>query len=153
MEGIEEYNGVLEVSIGYTSAMGTMLAEEVAFTNDIVGALSQQVVVLIDDHDTGCLENDHLIRRLKASHHALEVHLESFMVETATKFVRRNLTISVLRARLNNLAPMVVDLTGEEEEEEEEVQVRVESPQISLEWGNNNVLVVSGMWDFWASNF
>ncbi|KAF9643304.1 hypothetical protein BDM02DRAFT_3191889 [Thelephora ganbajun] len=46
MEGIEEYNTPIEVSISYTSAIGTMLAEEVAFTNDCLGVLAKRVVTL-----------------------------------------------------------------------------------------------------------
>ncbi|KAF9645706.1 hypothetical protein BDM02DRAFT_3189495 [Thelephora ganbajun] len=40
MEGIEVYNGPIEVSMGYTSSVGIMLAEEIALTNDVVGAVS-----------------------------------------------------------------------------------------------------------------
>ncbi|KAF9643856.1 hypothetical protein BDM02DRAFT_3191126 [Thelephora ganbajun] len=40
MEGIEVYNGPIKVLMGYTLAVGIMLAEEMALTNDVVGAVS-----------------------------------------------------------------------------------------------------------------
>ncbi|KAF9642878.1 hypothetical protein BDM02DRAFT_3192530 [Thelephora ganbajun] len=40
MEGIEVYNSPLEVLMGYTLLIGIMLAEELALTNDTVGAVS-----------------------------------------------------------------------------------------------------------------
>ncbi|KAF9643237.1 hypothetical protein BDM02DRAFT_3191971 [Thelephora ganbajun] len=39
MEGIEVYNSPIEVLMGYTLAIGVMLAEEMALTNDVVGAV------------------------------------------------------------------------------------------------------------------
>ncbi|KAF9643567.1 hypothetical protein BDM02DRAFT_3132346 [Thelephora ganbajun] len=125
MEGIEVYNGPIEVSMGYTSSVGIMLAEEIALTNDVVGAVS-------------------VTTRGTRSH-------ESLRLFTEMELANRDLTIGLLRARLNTVAPMEIDLTTVEEEEEyisapgtlppsghtstTDVSIRVETPELVIPEG------------------
>ncbi|KAF9643127.1 hypothetical protein BDM02DRAFT_3132635 [Thelephora ganbajun] len=113
MEGIEVYNGPIEVSMGYTSSVGVMLAEEIALTNDVVGAVSittRGMVARVSElEDTVCgLET--IVQRLKRSHESLRIYTEM-------ELANRDLTIGLLRACLNSVAPMEINLTTSEEEE------------------------------------
>ncbi|KAF9653294.1 hypothetical protein BDM02DRAFT_3182835 [Thelephora ganbajun] len=90
MEGIEVYNSPIEVSMGYTSAVGVMLAEELALTNDMVGAVS--------------ITTRGMVAR------SLRIYIE-------TELANWDLTIGLLRARVNTVAPMEIDLTTTDEEE------------------------------------
>ncbi|KAF9642786.1 hypothetical protein BDM02DRAFT_3192700 [Thelephora ganbajun] len=149
MEGIEVYNGPIEVSMGYTSAVGVMLAKEIALTNDmmsgnvVVGAVSVTtrgtVGQMSELEDTVCgLET--IVRRLKQSHESLRLYME-------TELASRDLSIGLLRAHLNNVAPMEVDLTTAEEEEyisapgtpptssntsTTNISIRVETPELII---------------------
>ncbi|KAF9645586.1 hypothetical protein BDM02DRAFT_3130972 [Thelephora ganbajun] len=147
MEGIEVYNGPIEVSMGYTSSVGIMLAEEIALTNDVVGAVSvttRGTVARVSElEDTVCgLET--IVRRLKRSHESLKLFMEM-------ELANRDLTIGLLRARLNTVAPMEINLTTVDEEEEyvsapgttpasghtstTDVSIRVETPELIVPEG------------------
>ncbi|KAF9642481.1 hypothetical protein BDM02DRAFT_3193152 [Thelephora ganbajun] len=91
MEGIEVYNGPIEVSMGYTSSISVMLAEELALTNDVVGAIS------ITMRGT-------VAQVAKLEETSLRIYMEM-------ELTSRDLSISLLRAHLNTMAPMEVDLT------------------------------------------
>ncbi|KAF9642995.1 hypothetical protein BDM02DRAFT_3192354 [Thelephora ganbajun] len=132
MEGIEVYNGPIEVSMGYTSSVGIMLAEEMALTNDLVGAVSVMtrgtVARVSELEDT-------------RSH-------ESLRIFTEMELANRDLTIGLLRARINSVAPMEIDLTTVKDEEEyisapgtpptsghtstTNVSIRVETPDLVI---------------------
>ncbi|KAF9643235.1 hypothetical protein BDM02DRAFT_3132566 [Thelephora ganbajun] len=135
MEGIEVYNGPIEVSMGYTSSVGIMLAEEIALTNDVVGAVSittRGTVARVSE-----LEDTR-------SH-------ESLRIFTEMELANRDLTIGLLRARLNTVAPMEVDLTTVKDEEEyisapgtpptsghtltTDMSIRVETPELVIPEG------------------
>ncbi|KAF9643661.1 hypothetical protein BDM02DRAFT_3191346 [Thelephora ganbajun] len=114
MEGVEEYNGVVETSIGYTSCIGMMLAKEITLTNNSVGvvllstrALEERIGVMSEVIE-GLTTN---LCRLKRSHEAFKIQME-------LELANRDLVIGVLRARVNLFTLMEVDLTGEEEVEE-----------------------------------
>ncbi|KAF9642436.1 hypothetical protein BDM02DRAFT_3133090 [Thelephora ganbajun] len=147
MEGIEVYNGPIEVSMGYTSSVGIMLAEEIALTNDVVGAISittrGMVAWVAELEETVCgLET--IVHRLKRSHESLRIYMEM-------ELVNRDLTIGLLRACVNSVAPMEVDLTTANEEEEyvsapvspptsgntstTNVSIRVETPDLVVPLG------------------
>ncbi|KAF9641813.1 hypothetical protein BDM02DRAFT_3133548, partial [Thelephora ganbajun] len=96
MEGIEVYNGPIKVLMGYTASVGIMLAEEIALTNDVVGAVS----VTTRGTVARVSELEDTIRGL----------------ETIMELANHDLTISLLRAHVNTVAPMEIDLTTEEEE-------------------------------------
>ncbi|KAF9642385.1 hypothetical protein BDM02DRAFT_3193368 [Thelephora ganbajun] len=112
MEGIEVYNGPIEVSMGYTASVGIMLAEEIALTNDVVGAVlvtTRGTVARVSELEDTVRGLETIVRRLKRSHELLRIYMEM-------ELANRNLTINLLRARLNTVAPMEIDLTTEEEE-------------------------------------
>ncbi|KAF9642493.1 hypothetical protein BDM02DRAFT_3193122 [Thelephora ganbajun] len=124
MEGIEVYNGPIEVSMGYTSSVGIMLAEEIALTNDVVGAVS-------------------VTTRGTRSHESLRIYTEM-------ELTNRDLTIGLLRACVNSVAPMEIDLTTTEEEEyisapgtppasgctsTTNVSIRIETPELVVPEG------------------
>ncbi|KAF9652082.1 hypothetical protein BDM02DRAFT_3200337 [Thelephora ganbajun] len=114
MEGIEVYNGPIEVSMGYTSCVGVMLAEEMALTNDLVGAVSvttRGTVARVSELEETVRGLETIVRRLKRSHESLRVYMEM-------ELANRDLTIGLLRARINSVAPMEIDLTTVEDEEE-----------------------------------
>ncbi|KAF9642888.1 hypothetical protein BDM02DRAFT_3192526 [Thelephora ganbajun] len=134
MEGIEVYNGPIEVSMGYTSSMGIMLAKEIALTNDMVGAVSittRGMVAWVSE-----LEDTR-------SHESLRIYMEM-------ELANRDLTISLLRARLNTIAPIEIDLTSMEDEEyvsapvtpptsgntsTTNISIRVETPELVIPEG------------------
>ncbi|KAF9643261.1 hypothetical protein BDM02DRAFT_3132547 [Thelephora ganbajun] len=147
MEGIKEYNGPIEVSMGYTSSVGTMLAKEIALTNDLVRAISTNTRAL--EERVGVLttslegmERD--LHCLKRSHEALKIHTE---LELSV----RDLTIGVLHARINHLLLMEINLMNKEEVMSPPtgntsmmdvlVEVRVETPKVVLEWDQGEALV------------
>ncbi|KAF9642389.1 hypothetical protein BDM02DRAFT_3133122 [Thelephora ganbajun] len=112
MEGIEVYNGPIEVLMGYTASVGVMLAEEMALTNDMVGAIStttRGTVARVAELEETVRGLETIVRRLKRSHELLRIYTEM-------ELANRDLTIGLLRARVNTFAPMEVDLTTEEEE-------------------------------------
>ncbi|KAF9642053.1 hypothetical protein BDM02DRAFT_3194010 [Thelephora ganbajun] len=112
MEGIEVYNGPIEVSMGYTASVGVMLAEEIALTNDVVGAVSvttRGTVARVSELEDTVRGLETIVRRLKRSHESLRIYTEM-------ELANRDLTIGLLRACLNTIAPMEIDLTTEEEE-------------------------------------
>ncbi|KAF9642016.1 hypothetical protein BDM02DRAFT_3194068 [Thelephora ganbajun] len=131
MEGIEVYNGPIEVSMGYTSSVGIMLAEEMALTNDLVG-----VVSVTTRGTVACLS---------------ELEDTSLRIYTEMELANRDLTIGLLRARINSVAPMEIDLTTVEDEEEyisapgtpptsghtstTNVSIRVETPDLVIPEG------------------
>ncbi|KAF9643532.1 hypothetical protein BDM02DRAFT_3191498 [Thelephora ganbajun] len=134
MEGIEVYNSPIEVLMGYTSLVGIMLAEEIALTNDVVGAVSittRGTVAWVSE-----LEDTR-------SHELLRIYTEM-------ELANRDLTIGLLRARLNFMAPMEIDLTTMEEEEyisapgtpptsghtsTTNISIRVETPELVVPEG------------------
>ncbi|KAF9642272.1 hypothetical protein BDM02DRAFT_3133197 [Thelephora ganbajun] len=147
MEGIEVYNGPIEVSMGYTSSVGIMLAEEIALTNDLVGAVSvttRGTVARVSELEDTVRGLETIVRRLKRSHEALKVFTEM-------ELANRDLTIGLMRARLNAVAPMEIDLTTVEDEEEyisapgtpptsghtstTDVSIRVETPELVIPEG------------------
>ncbi|KAF9643179.1 hypothetical protein BDM02DRAFT_3132601 [Thelephora ganbajun] len=126
MEGIEVYNGPIEVSMGYTSSMGIMLAKEIALTNDMVGAVSITTRGMVAR-----------VSELEDTVHEMEL-------------ANRDLTIGLLRARLNTVAPMEIDLTSTEDEEyvsapvtpptssntsTTNISIRVETPELVIPEG------------------
>ncbi|KAF9642547.1 hypothetical protein BDM02DRAFT_3193039 [Thelephora ganbajun] len=151
MEGIKVYNGPLEVSMGYTSSVGVMLAEEIAFTNDLVGAISmltQSFKERIGNLVSNVEGLECMVQHLKRSHEALKIHTE-------LELSAQDLTIGVLWAQLNAVAPMEVDLVPNEEEEEisppvtnntsttnlsGEVWIRIETPDLSVSFDQGEVL-------------
>ncbi|KAF9643678.1 hypothetical protein BDM02DRAFT_3191315 [Thelephora ganbajun] len=147
MEGIEVYNGPIEVSMGYTSAVGVMLAEEIALTNDVVGAVSvttRGTVARVSKLEDTVRGLETIVRRLKRSH-------ESLRLFTEMELANWDLTIGLLRARLNTVAPMEIDLTTVDDEEEyisapgtppssghtstTNVSIRVETPELVVPEG------------------
>ncbi|KAF9642232.1 hypothetical protein BDM02DRAFT_3193638 [Thelephora ganbajun] len=145
MEGIEVYNGPIEVSMGYTSSVGIMLAEEIALTNDVVGAVSvttRGTVARVSELEDTVRGLETIVRRLKRSH-------ESLRIFTEMELANRDLTINLLRARMNAVAPMEVDLTTEEEEfisapgtpptsnntSTTNISIRVETPELVVPEG------------------
>ncbi|KAF9642753.1 hypothetical protein BDM02DRAFT_3132882 [Thelephora ganbajun] len=143
MEGIEQYNGPIKVSMGYTSAIRVMLAEEIALTNDTVGAVSV-LSRSVEEHISELMET---IQALETTVHHLKWSHESFKVHVELELANRDLTIGVLHARVNTLAPMEVDMLDDEEEnvspptgntsttDVSTVRVRVESPDIVFDQG------------------
>ncbi|KAF9642946.1 hypothetical protein BDM02DRAFT_3132753 [Thelephora ganbajun] len=135
MEGIEVYNGPIEVSMGYTSSVGIMLAEEMALTNDLVGAVSVTT--------RGTVARMSELEETR-SHESLRIYTEM-------ELANRDLTIGLLRARVNSVAPMEIDLTTVEDEEEyisapgtpptsghtstTDVSIRVETPELVIPEG------------------
>ncbi|KAF9648382.1 hypothetical protein BDM02DRAFT_3187143 [Thelephora ganbajun] len=130
MEGIEVYNGPIKVSMGYTSSVGIMLAKEIALTNDMVGAVSVTTRGMVG-------------RVSELEDTSLRLYME-------TELVSRDLSIGLLRACLNNVAPMEVDLTTEAEEEyisapgtlpttgntsTTDISIRVETPELVIPEG------------------
>ncbi|KAF9641893.1 hypothetical protein BDM02DRAFT_3194332 [Thelephora ganbajun] len=147
MEGIEVYNGPIKVSMGYTSSVGVMLAEEIALTNDMVGAVSittRGTVARVSELEETVWGLETIVRRLKRSHESLRIYTEM-------ELANRDLTIGLLRARVNTVAPMEIDLTTVKEEEEYvsapgstipsnntstmDVSVRVETPELVVPEG------------------
>ncbi|KAF9643655.1 hypothetical protein BDM02DRAFT_3132270 [Thelephora ganbajun] len=145
MEGIEVYNGPIEVLMGYTSLVGVMLAEEIALTNDMVGAVSvtaRGTVAQVAELEDTVRGLETIVRRLKRSHESLRIYMEM-------ELANRDLTISLLRARLNTMAPMEIDLTEEVGEFETapvspptsgctsttNISVRVETPELVIPEG------------------
>ncbi|KAF9646683.1 hypothetical protein BDM02DRAFT_3188651 [Thelephora ganbajun] len=146
MEGIEVYNGPIEVSMGYTSSVGIMLAEEIALTNDVVGAVSimtRGTVAWVSELEDTVHGLETIVRQLKRSH-------ESLWIFTEMELANRDLTIGLLRARLNSVAPMEIDLTTTEEEEfisapvtpptsghtsTTNISIRVETPELVIPEG------------------
>ncbi|KAF9643656.1 hypothetical protein BDM02DRAFT_3191354 [Thelephora ganbajun] len=123
MEGIEVYNGPIEVSMGYTSSVGIMLAKEITLTNDMVGAVSVTTRGTVG-----------WVSELEDT-----VHMEM-------ELANRDLSIGLLRACLNSVAPMEVDLTTEAEEEfitpptttntsTTDISIRVETPELIIPEG------------------
>ncbi|KAF9642882.1 hypothetical protein BDM02DRAFT_3132802 [Thelephora ganbajun] len=147
MEGIEVYNGPIEVSMGYTSSVGIMLAEEMALTNDLVGAVSvttRGMVARVSELEDTVRGLETVVRRLKRSHESLRIYTEM-------ELANRDLTIGLLRACINSVAPMEIDLTTVEDEEEyisapgtpptsghtstTNVSIRVETPDLVVPEG------------------
>ncbi|KAF9649376.1 hypothetical protein BDM02DRAFT_3128353 [Thelephora ganbajun] len=147
MEGIEVYNGPIEVSMGYTSSVGIMLAEEITLTNDVVGAVSvmtRGTVARVSELEDTVRGLETIVRRLKRSH-------ESLRIFTEMELANRDLTIGLLRARLNTVAPMEINLTTVEDEEEyisapgtppalgntstTDVSIRIETPELVVPEG------------------
>ncbi|KAF9643233.1 hypothetical protein BDM02DRAFT_3132564 [Thelephora ganbajun] len=147
MEGIEVYNGPIEVSMGYTSSVGVMLAEEIALTNDVVGAVSittRGTVARVSELEDTIRGLETIVRRLKRSHESLRIYTEM-------ELANRDLTIGLLRARLNTVAPMEIDLTTVDEQEEfisapgtppssgrtstTNISIRVETPELVIPEG------------------
>ncbi|KAF9642945.1 hypothetical protein BDM02DRAFT_3132752 [Thelephora ganbajun] len=147
MEGIEVYNGPIEVSMGYTSSVGIMLAEEMALTNDLVGAVSvttRGTVARMSELEETVRGLETIVRRLKRSHESLRIYTEMELANC-------DLTIGLLRARINSVAPMEIDLTTVEDEEEyisapgtpptsghtstTNVSIRVETPDLVIPEG------------------
>ncbi|KAF9644132.1 hypothetical protein BDM02DRAFT_3190887 [Thelephora ganbajun] len=126
MEGIEVYNGPIEVSMGYTSSVGIMLAEELALTNDMVSAVSVttrgMVAQVAELEDT-----------------SLRIYMEM-------ELANQDLMIGLLRARVNTVAPMEIDLTEGEylsaptspasgHTSTTNVSIRVETPELIIPEG------------------
>ncbi|KAF9647032.1 hypothetical protein BDM02DRAFT_3129985 [Thelephora ganbajun] len=152
MEGIEEYNRIMEALVGYTSCVGVMLAEELALTNDSVGAISmstcameEKIAVLLENLESLTMA----YRRLKHSHESLKIHVE-------LELANQDLMIGLLWAWLNSVAPMEVNLTGKEEEEvitpplsgnmstmDVSTVVCQESEDTELEWDQGEALAVA----------
>ncbi|KAF9642743.1 hypothetical protein BDM02DRAFT_3192754 [Thelephora ganbajun] len=148
MEGIEVYNGPIEVSMGYTSSVRVMLAKEIALTNDVVGAVSittRGTVARVTELEETVCGLETIVRRLKRSHESLRIYTEM-------ELANRDLTIGLLRARVNTVAPMEIDLTTTVDEEEEyisapntppmsgntsttNISVRVETPELVIPEG------------------
>ncbi|KAF9642989.1 hypothetical protein BDM02DRAFT_3132725 [Thelephora ganbajun] len=143
MEGIEVYNSPIEVLMGYTSSVGVMLAEEIALTNDVVGAVSvttRGTVARVSELEDTVRGLETIIRRLKRSHESLRIYTEM-------ELANRDLTIGLLRARVNSVAPMEIDLTTTEDKEyisapgtpptssntsTTNISVRVETPELVI---------------------
>ncbi|KAF9652081.1 hypothetical protein BDM02DRAFT_3184066 [Thelephora ganbajun] len=146
MEGIEVYNGPIEVSMGYTASVGVMLAEEIALTNDVVGAVSittRGTVARVAELEETVRGLETIVRRLKRSHESLRIFMEM-------ELANRDLSINLLQARMNTVAPMEVDLTHEEEEEfisapatapasnntsTTDISIRIETPELVVPEG------------------
>ncbi|KAF9653295.1 hypothetical protein BDM02DRAFT_3125740 [Thelephora ganbajun] len=114
MEGIEVYNGPIEVSMGYTSLVGMMLAEEIALTNDMVGAVS----ITTRGTVAQVAELEETVRGLETIVHCLKRSHKSLRLYTEMELANRDLTIGLLRAHVDSVAPMEIDLTITKEEEE-----------------------------------
>ncbi|KAF9641994.1 hypothetical protein BDM02DRAFT_3133408 [Thelephora ganbajun] len=165
MEGIEVYNAPIEVLMGYTSLVGVMLAEEIALTNDMVnkrtslililtevllfkvGAVSittQGTVAHVAELEETVRGMETIVRHLKRSHKSLRIYTEM-------ELANRDLTIGLLRACLNAVAPMEIDLMTVEDEEEyilapntpstsgntstTNISIRVETPELVIPEG------------------
>ncbi|KAF9643236.1 hypothetical protein BDM02DRAFT_3191966 [Thelephora ganbajun] len=147
MEGIEVYNGPIEVSMGYMSSVGVMLAKEIALTNDVVGAISittRGMVAWVAELEETVHGLETIVRCLKRSHESLHIYTEM-------ELANRDLTISLLRACVNTVAPMEIDLTTAKEEEEyisapstpptsgntstTNISIRVETPELVIPEG------------------
>ncbi|KAF9644996.1 hypothetical protein BDM02DRAFT_3190096 [Thelephora ganbajun] len=146
MEGIEVYNGPIEVSMGYTSSVGIMLAEEITLTNDVVRAVSimtRGTVARVSELEDTVRGLEMIVRRLKRSHELLQIYMEM-------ELANRDLTIGLLRACLNTVAPMEINLTSTEDEEyvsapvtpptsgntsTTNVSIRVETPELIVPEG------------------
>ncbi|KAF9642636.1 hypothetical protein BDM02DRAFT_3132955 [Thelephora ganbajun] len=141
MEGIEVYNSPIEVSMGYTASVGIMLAEEIALTNDVVGAVSvttRGTVAQVSELEDTVRGLETVVRRLKRSHESLRIYVEM-------ELANRDLTIGLLRACLNTVAPMEIDLTEEVEEfvtpptsgntSTTDISIRVETPELVIPEG------------------
>ncbi|KAF9648200.1 hypothetical protein BDM02DRAFT_3187365 [Thelephora ganbajun] len=99
MEGIEVYNGPIEVLMGYTSSVGVMLAEEIALTNDVVGAVSittRGTVAWVAELEETVCGLEMIVHQLKRSHELLQIFTEM-------ELANRDLTINLMRARLNTI--------------------------------------------------
>ncbi|KAF9649374.1 hypothetical protein BDM02DRAFT_3186276 [Thelephora ganbajun] len=100
MEGIEVYNGPIEVSMGYMSSVRVMLAKEIALTNDMVGAVSittRGMVAWVAELKETVRGLEMIVRRLKWSHESLRIYTEM-------ELANRDLTIGLLRACVNTVA-------------------------------------------------
>ncbi|KAF9645937.1 hypothetical protein BDM02DRAFT_3200873 [Thelephora ganbajun] len=143
MEGIEVYNGPIKVSMGYTSSVGIMLAEEMALTNDMVGAVSittRGTVAWVAELEETVHGLETIVQQLKHSHESLRIYTEM-------ELVNRDLTISLLRACVNTMAPMEINLTTKEEyisapttpitrnTSTTDVSIRVETPELIIPEG------------------
>ncbi|KAF9643388.1 hypothetical protein BDM02DRAFT_3191731 [Thelephora ganbajun] len=145
MEGIEVYNSPIEVLMGYMSLVGVMLAEEIALTNDMVGAISvtaRGTVAQVSELEDTVRGLETIVRRLKRSHESLRIYMEM-------ELANRDLTIGLLRACLNTMAPMEIDLTEEVEEFETapvspptsgrtsttDISIRVKTPELVVPEG------------------
>ncbi|KAF9642035.1 hypothetical protein BDM02DRAFT_3194040 [Thelephora ganbajun] len=148
MEGIEVYNGPIEVLMGYTSSVGVMLAEEITLTNDVVGAVS----VMTRGTVARVSELEDTVRGLETIVHHLKRSHESLRIYTEMELANRDLMIGLLRAHMNTMAPMEVDLTTVEDKEEEfisapntvpssgntsttNISIRVETPELVIPEG------------------
>ncbi|KAF9649234.1 hypothetical protein BDM02DRAFT_3186408 [Thelephora ganbajun] len=139
MEGIEVYNGPIEVSMGYTTLVGVMLAEEIALTNDMVRAVSittRGTVAWVAELKETIQGLETIVHQLKCSHELLRIYME---MELASW----DLTIGLLRACVNTVAPMEIDLTTEEyisaptspttgNTSTTDILIRVETPELVI---------------------
>ncbi|KAF9642539.1 hypothetical protein BDM02DRAFT_3193052 [Thelephora ganbajun] len=145
IEGIEVYNGPIEVSMGYTSAVGVMLAKEIALTNDVVGAVSlttRGTVAQVAKLEETIRGLETIVQRLKQSHESLRIYTEM-------ELANRDLAIGLLRACMNTVAPMEIDLTTDKEEyisapgtpptsgqtSTTDISIRVETPELVIPEG------------------
>ncbi|KAF9643549.1 hypothetical protein BDM02DRAFT_3132347 [Thelephora ganbajun] len=140
------YNGPIEVLMGYTSSVGVMLAEEIALTNDVVGAVSittRGTVARLSELEDTVRGLEMIVHQLKRSHELLRIYTEM-------ELANRDLSIGLLRAHLNTVAPMEIDLTTMEEEEyvsapgtpptsghtsTTDISIRVETPELAIPEG------------------
>ncbi|KAF9642997.1 hypothetical protein BDM02DRAFT_3192345 [Thelephora ganbajun] len=137
MEGIEVYNGPIEVSMGYTSTVGVMLAEELSLVNDMVGAISittRGTVAHVAEMEETIWGLETIVHQLKRSHESLRIYMEM-------ELANHDLMIGILWACVNALAPMEVDLMTKEyistpttpitgNTSTTDVLIRVESPDL-----------------------
>ncbi|KAF9642506.1 hypothetical protein BDM02DRAFT_3193112 [Thelephora ganbajun] len=145
MEGIEVYNGPIEVSMGYTSSVRVMLTEEIALTNNVVGAVSvttRGTVAWVAKLEETVHGLETIVQRLKRSHESLQIYTEM-------ELANRDLTIGLLRACVNTVAPIEIDLTTTEEEfisapaspptlgrtSTTDISIRVETPELVVPEG------------------
>ncbi|KAF9641904.1 hypothetical protein BDM02DRAFT_3194301 [Thelephora ganbajun] len=86
-----------------------MLTEEIALTNDMVGAVSitmRGTVARVAELEETIHGLETIVQRLKHSHESLWIYMEM-------ELANRDLTIGLLRAHVNTMAVRIVQFLGE----------------------------------------
>ncbi|KAF9642007.1 hypothetical protein BDM02DRAFT_3251710 [Thelephora ganbajun] len=116
------YNLIVEVGIWYVSCIGTAISEEVAHTNDMLGAIW-----------TIASNVDNKVKGLETIVCWLKQLFESYKVRMSLEMKVKEQKIRALQERMAHVNPMFIDLS--EESDEEEVRICVEDFSPALDWG------------------